>query len=137
MTSFQLLVQPLILLPGVVLLILSTATRFNPVVASLQQLSDQPASSAPVMRLRQRLILFRLAFIVLYAAAGLLVAASLVGAILNVASSDITILMVVLTCISFVLVLCALVILCREVTLITIPPKRPGPPAAAKPGDEA
>lgn len=123
MTLFQLLVQPLILIPGVALLILSTSMRYGPLDTELRRAMalsqrDQPEVTT---HLRYRARLFQFGLLALYAATGLLVMTSMIGAVLSFTGEDITVPVVVLTCLSFILVLLAILSLCREVIYSTKP----------------
>lgn len=117
MSTFQFLVQPLILLSGVALLILSTSVRHGPVEAELQRILSKPGSVPETSRtqLYARVRLFRFSFLTLYGAAGLLVITSLVGAILEALGTFSQAPMVILICISFLFVLAGVASLCLEV----------------------
>lgn len=123
MTLFQLLVQPLILIPGVALLILSTSMRYGPIDTELRQATtvSQRDQTDVTAHLRRRARLFQFGLLALYAATGLLVITSMIGAILSIAGADITVLVIVLTCLSFILVLLAIFSLCQEVIYSTRP----------------
>lgn len=87
MNTDSLWIGPLLLLPGVALLVLSTSTRFG-------QLHDefhrrQEGGDEPSLRLlRRRARLFRSALVSLYVSVALLAAASVVGTIGNHGASS-------------------------------------------------
>ena len=83
---------PIILLPGVALLILSTAARYGQIHSELHHLQEfnEPVSPLFQRHLAQRAKLFRNALVSLYISVGAFALGSLVGAVLDVSglSSD-------------------------------------------------
>jgi hypothetical protein len=81
----ELWLTPLILLPGVALLIGSTSTRFAQLHAEFHHLLDRPEAHAQILArsLVQRSKLFRDALASLYVSVGLFSLGSLVGAFVN------------------------------------------------------
>jgi hypothetical protein len=80
----ELWLTPLILLPGVALLIMSTSARFGQVHAEFHHLLDHPDAHAEILsrHLVLRSTLFRNALISLYASVGLFALGSLLGGLL-------------------------------------------------------
>lgn len=74
---------PLIFLPGVALLILSTSARFNRLHDEVHDLLDHghAVPAGTVRRLMRRARLFRTALVALYVCVGLFAVASLLGAL--------------------------------------------------------
>ncbi|RMF61316.1 MAG: DUF2721 domain-containing protein [Bacteroidetes bacterium] len=72
---------PLVLLPGVALLILSTSVRLNRLHDEVHELADHPGAVSPVEveRLMRRARLYRDALVALYVCVGLFALASLLG----------------------------------------------------------
>ena len=78
---------PILLLPGVALLVMSTATRFGQIHSELHHLLEvnDPVTPPFWQHLSQRAMLFRNALVSLYLSVGAFVMGSLVGAILDMA----------------------------------------------------
>ncbi len=85
MESAEIWLTPLILLPGVALLVLSTSIRYSRLHDEIHSAQHRAAShSVSVMsRLMHRATLFRNALVCLYASVVLFTAASLVGALIG------------------------------------------------------
>jgi hypothetical protein len=107
---------PLVLLPGVALLVLSTSIRFGQLHEEIHQLGEQPSErlsqSAAHLLLRARL--FRNALVSLYVSVSLLAAASLLGGIINVWWGQGKWVLLVLTALGVAGLLVAAVLLIRE-----------------------
>ncbi len=76
---------PIILLPGVALLILSTATRYGQIHSELHHLQevDEPITAVFQHHLGQRALLFRNALVSLYISVAAFALGSLAGALLD------------------------------------------------------
>ena len=85
MTSTEFWLTPLILLPGVALLIGSTSARFGQVHTEFHHLLDHPDAGAQILsrNLQQRARLFRDALASLYVSVGLFSLGSLLGGVVN------------------------------------------------------
>ena len=85
MFETEIWLTPLILLPGVALLIMSTSARFGQIHVEFHHLLDHPDAHAKIMArhlvLRSRL--FRNALISFYASVGIFALGSLVGGLVN------------------------------------------------------
>lgn len=81
---------PLILLPGVALLIMSTSARLAQVHTEFHHLLDHPDAHARILRrhLVQRATLYRNALIALYASVGLFSTGSFLGGVINKLAPD-------------------------------------------------
>ena len=117
-------VTPLAILPGVALLVLSTANRFHQVHTELQRLRDdghrrtREQVDAAVHRLMRRSVLFRNALVCLYVAIASFSLAALVGGVSVVLwHQSEGILFGLLAVIGIACVVCASVILIREASL--------------------
>ena len=78
---------PILLLPGVALLVMSTATRFGQIHNELHHLLEVDDAVTPIFwqHLSRRAMLFRNALVSLYLSIGAFVMGSLVGAVLDMA----------------------------------------------------
>ncbi|MCA8996566.1 MAG: DUF2721 domain-containing protein [Planctomycetaceae bacterium] len=76
---------PLILLPGVALLIMSTSARFGQVQTEFHRLLDHRDAHARILagHLLQRAALFRNALVSLYSSVGMFALGSLLGGVVN------------------------------------------------------
>lgn len=85
MFTTEVWLTPLILLPGVALLIMSTSARFGQVQTEFHRLLDHPDPHAKLLatHLLRRSILFRNALVALYASVGLFALGSLIGGVIN------------------------------------------------------
>lgn len=85
MFSTELWLTPLILLPGVALLIVSTSARFGQLHTEVHRLLDHPDAHARILSLHllKRSALFRDALVSLYASVGLFGLGSLLGGVVN------------------------------------------------------
>lgn len=85
MFTTEVWLTPLILLPGVALLIMSTSARFGQIQAEFHRLLDHPDAHARILarHLLQRCALFRNALVALYASVGLFALGSLLGGVIN------------------------------------------------------
>lgn len=85
MFSTEVWLTPLILLPGVALLIVSTSARFGQLHTEFHRLIDHPDAHARILsqHLMKRSALFRDALLALYASVGLFAIGSLLGGVVN------------------------------------------------------
>ncbi|QDV51367.1 DUF2721 domain-containing protein [Gimesia fumaroli] len=85
MSSTEFWLTPLILLPGVALLIVSTSARFGQIHTEFHHLLDHPDAHAQILsrNLQQRSRLFRDALASLYVSVGLFSLGSLLGGVVN------------------------------------------------------
>lgn len=85
MFSTEVWLTPLILLPGVALLIVSTSARFGQLQTEFHRLLDHPDAHARILsrHLLRRSALFRDALVALYASVALFAFGSLLGAVVN------------------------------------------------------
>ncbi len=85
MEQAELWLTPLILLPGVALLIMSTSVRFQQVHDEFHHLLDHPEDSGHILarQLLQRAILFRDALVCLYISVGCFALGSFLGGLVN------------------------------------------------------
>ncbi len=111
MEILPLLVQPLLLIAGVALLINSTQSRFCLLEGQLQRAAANGTTAAGTRRLRQRTARHRNALASLYGAVALLCLASIAGAVLNGRIGIAFHVVIVLTCLGFIAVLYAVVVL--------------------------
>lgn len=85
MFSTEVWLTPLILLPGVALLIISTSARFAQLQTEFHRLLDHPDAHARILsrNLLKRSALFRDALVALYSSVALFAFGSLLGAVVN------------------------------------------------------
>jgi hypothetical protein len=85
MFTTEVWLTPLILLPGVTLLIVSTSARFGQLHTEFHRLLDHPDAHAKILsrHLLRRSRLFRDALVALYASVGLFALGSLLGGVIN------------------------------------------------------
>jgi hypothetical protein len=85
MFTTELWLTPIVLLPGVALLTVSTANRFGQIQAEFHRLLDHPDSHAQIVArsLVVRARLYRDALASLYASVGLFALGSLLGGVIN------------------------------------------------------
>lgn len=85
MFSTEVWLTPLILLPGVGLMIMSTSARFGQIQTEFHRLLDHPDAQAKIVsrHLVFRSKLFRDALVALYASVGLFALGSLLGGVIN------------------------------------------------------
>ena len=116
MESNALWLTPLILLPGVALLIMATSARYGQVHADFQSLSDLPEEVKELARelLFKRSALFRNTLISLYISVGLLACSSLLGGLVNLWLSDYAWTVAGLTCLGIASLVFAAIELIRE-----------------------
>lgn len=90
MFSTEVWLTPLILLPGVALLIVSTSARFGQLHTEFHRLLDHPDAHARILsqHLLKRSTLFRDALLALYASVGLFAIGSLLGGVVNLWRPD-------------------------------------------------
>ncbi len=113
---FSALIQPVILIPGVGLLILSTTARFGQLEAEVGKIAGQGDSESRrlVAALLGRAHKFRFALMALYSSAAILAGASLVGGILIFISESSAAVVQALTCIAIAFLFSALMALLIE-----------------------
>ena len=109
MDSYALILQPLILISGVGLLILSTTARFGQLEAQLHGIAADPEAETAILvrHLVHRGVQFRNALVSLYGSIALLTLASLAGAVLQADHAVALPVVTILTCIAFAGVLFA------------------------------
>jgi len=85
MFASEIWLTPLILLPGVALLIVSTSNRFSQIHTEFHRLVDHPDDHAKIVsrHLAQRARFFRDALVAMYVSVGLLSLGSLLGGVVN------------------------------------------------------
>ncbi|MCA9071518.1 MAG: DUF2721 domain-containing protein, partial [Planctomycetaceae bacterium] len=85
MLATEVWLTPLVLLPGVALLIVSTSARFGQLHTEIHRLFDHPDAHAKIQArsLLKRSALFRDALVALYASVGLFALGSLLGGVIN------------------------------------------------------
>ena len=113
-------IMPLLLLPGVGLLLLSTSTRFGQLHAEVHQLFEDSALGGMtiVRHLLLRARLFRYALTGLYASASFLAISSVLGALADLTYPAATAwLLLLLSTVGILCLLVATVLLIRESTL--------------------
>ena len=117
--SSALWVTPLVLLPGVALLVLSTSTRYGQIHSEFHHLLDERPASARLIAgmLLRRSVLFRNALVGLYLSVGLLSVASLIGGFASLAQLNTDLVVVALSFLGIVCLVYAAVALIRESTI--------------------
>lgn len=85
MLATEVWLTPLVLLPGVALLIVSTSARFGQLHTEIHRLLDHPDAHAKIQarNLLKRSALFRDSLVALYASVGLFAFGSLLGGVVN------------------------------------------------------
>jgi len=85
MFTTEVWLTPLILLPGVALLTVSTSARFGQIQAEFHHMLDHPAGDARIVarNLVVRAALFRDALVALYMSVGMFALGSLLGGVIN------------------------------------------------------
>ena len=112
-------VTPLLLLPGVGLLVMSTAARFGQIREEIHNLLTHPELGRPMAgQLWRRCRLFRDALVSLYSAVALFAVASLAGGMIQVLGGDGRWVTISLTCLGIVAIVCGVVQLIRESILL-------------------
>ncbi len=117
MQNTEIWLTPLLLLPGVALLIMSTSTRYGQIHTELHHLLEKPRDRLKVASARllaKRSTLFRNALVSLYLSVGLLSLAGLLGGLMDLWKSAAIIIVWVLTCLAILCLLFAAVELIRE-----------------------
>lgn len=119
MDSFAVLLQPLILISGVALLILSTAARFSEIEVQIDIDSARrdAKAAARLRRLFARATRFRIALMTLYSAAVMLTASSVGGGLLFAFDMRPDLYVMATTCLAAFLVLLATATLLSECRL--------------------
>ena len=109
-------ITPLLLLPGVALLVMSTSVRFAQIHGEIHDLAERagPASEITAGRLLQRSILFRDALVGLYLSVAFLALAGLVGGVIEFLSGRAVWLVMAFTCAGIGCLLYAAIQLIRE-----------------------
>ena len=112
-------VTPLLLLPGVGLLVMSTAARFGQIHEEIHYELTHPELQRPMAgHLLQRCTLFRNALVSLYVSVAFFAVASLAGGITEAVGGDGAWITLALTCLGIVSILYGVVQLIRESTLM-------------------
>ncbi len=112
-------VTPLLLLPGVGLLVMSTAARFGQIHEEIHHVLTHPALGRPMVgHLWRRCRLFRDALVSLYAAVALFAVASLAGGITQALGGDGRWITISLTGLGIVAILSGVIQLIRESRLL-------------------
>jgi len=117
MQNVEIWLTPLLLLPGVALLIMSTSARYGQIHAELHHLIEKRRDRVLVSSLQlltKRSTLFRNALVSLYVSVGLLSLAGLLGGLMGPWESAAINIVWVLTCLAIVCLLFAAVELIRE-----------------------
>lgn len=116
MDAFSTILQPLVLISGVGLLILSTSARFGQVEGEIRSvIADRdPATTELLVSLVSRARWIRLTLVILYASGALLAAASLTGGVFFIVNTDGLAVIQALTCLAALGVFAALVALMFE-----------------------
>ena len=112
-------VTPLLLLPGVGLLVMSTAARFGQIHEEIHHVLTHPELGRPMSgHLWRRCQLFRDALVSLYAAVALFAIASLAGGLTQAFGGDGTWVTIALTCGGILAIVYGVAQLIRESTLL-------------------
>ena len=116
MDLFSVILQPLILISGVALLIVSTVARLGQLESELWALESGEQSHLGTLRphLLARVKRFCRALNTLYASVGLLALASLLGAVLQPFTAMVTEVVLTVTCLAIVALLGAVVLLISD-----------------------
>jgi len=108
---------PLLFLPGVALLILSTPVRYGQIHGEIHHLLESGKDEYTkelTSQLFRRSRLFRNALITFYVCVGLLAVASILGGLLNAVGMWADILVMIMTCLGVLFMLLATIFLIRE-----------------------
>ena len=112
-------VTPLLLLPGVGLLVMSTAARFGQIHEEIHHVLMHPELGRPMAdHLWRRCRLFRDALVSLYVAVALFAVASLAGGVAEAVGGDGTWVTLGMTCVGILSILLGVVELIRESRLL-------------------
>ena len=116
MDLFSVLLQPLILISGVALLIMSTIARLGQLEAELSRMGGDAQEVNPDIRphLLSRVRRFRRALSTLYVSASLLACASLLGAVLHLHTDRAADVVLLVTCVAIAALLVALFLLISD-----------------------
>jgi hypothetical protein len=107
---------PLILLPGVALIVMSTSARYAQIHQELHHILEEQENISPIyyVDLRTRATYFRNALVALYVSVGIFAVGSVVGAIMDFLKGPSTVTVVILTCLGILCLLYASIELIRE-----------------------
>jgi hypothetical protein len=112
-------VTPLLLLPGVGLLVMSTAARFGQIHEEIHHALTHPELARPMANhLWRRCQLFRDALVSLYVAVAMFAVASLAGGLTQALGGDGAWVIIALTCLGIVAIVYGVVQLIRESRLL-------------------
>ena len=116
MEKTALWLTPLILLPGVALLIMSTSARYGQVHSDFRMLLEEPEKAQMLARhlLLKRSMLFRNSLISLYVSIGVLACAGLLGGLVNLWIQDYVWIVMGLSCLGIATLVFAAAQLIRE-----------------------
>lgn len=108
--------MPLILLPGVALLIMSTSARYGQIHEEIHHIIDnqERISVMYCTHLQKRATLFRNALVSLYVSVGLFVLGSIVGALLDLAAGPDDLVVIGFACIGIICLIYASAVLIQE-----------------------
>lgn len=110
----ELWAAPLLLLPGVALLVMSTSARYAQIHAEIHQIMGEKVRTGLAKQLLMRSRMFRNALVSLYVAVSLLAIASLSGGLIMLIDEKASYVVVLLTCLGIFALLLAAIELVRE-----------------------
>lgn len=107
---------PLILLPGVALIVMSTSARYAQIHEELHHIIEEQENISPMyfVHLKTRATYFRNALVALYVSVGVFAVGSIAGALMEFAGGPSTATVVILTCLGILCLIYASVELIRE-----------------------
>ncbi len=107
---------PLILLPGVAMIIMSTSGRYAQIHQELHHILEEQENISPLyyVDLKTRATYFRNALVALYVSVTIFAVGSIVGAILDFLNGPSTVTVVILTCLGILCLIYASIELIRE-----------------------
>ncbi len=119
MTNSELWLMPLILLPGIALLILSTSSRYSRIHDELHHIGNSSGSSQKISGriLIKRAVLFRNSLILLYFCVVVFAITALCGGIMSTINVQNNILLIVLFLIGIISLIISAVLLVKEAFL--------------------
>jgi hypothetical protein len=110
---------PLILLPGVALIVMSTSARYAQIHEELHHIIEgqENISQIFLVHLKTRATYFRNALVALYVSVGLFAVGSIAGALMDFLNGPSTVTVVILTCLGILCFIYASIELIRESVL--------------------